>query len=101
MDAYEQIARALPAATSVACPSHGDGRVHVVYTGDPDSRIGYAIAWCDACHEGVSLDRLHVPAGVEMLPFGASGEERAKVVPPDVRLLPPDPYLDGVEEADF
>jgi hypothetical protein len=100
-DALEQVVSALPEQVSVPCPSHGDGTVQVAYTGDPDDRIGYATAWCDTCHEGIATGRARVPVGVDMIPFGAPRDERAKVIPPNVRLLPPDPYSEDYEEAEF
>lgn len=100
MDAYVQLISTL-AAARVVCPSHGDGRVHVAFTGDPATRTGYATVWCDVCHEGIAVDRVGVPQGVPMLPFGMDRTERAAVIPPDVVLLPPDPWLEGAEEEEF
>lgn len=99
LDAYSQVVDALPDKASVLCPSHADGTVQVAFTGDLEERIGYVIVWCGACLEGIALDRLHVPEGVPMLPFDASEEQRAAVVPPNVRLLAPDLRFDTAHEA--
>ena len=93
MDAFGLVRDALPGSRAVPCPSCGEGNVRVSYTGDPETRIGYAIAWCDVCLNGIYLSRVGVPDGVEMLSFEATEEERDAVVP-DVRLIPPDPGLD-------
>jgi hypothetical protein len=100
VDALERVIAALPDKIDVACPSHGDGTVQLLYTGDPEDRIGYATVWCDTCHEGIASGRAKVPPGVEMVPFGASREERAARIPPDVRLLPPDPAPGDDDEED-
>jgi hypothetical protein len=99
MDALTKV---LTSDSPVRCPSHDDGRVKVVFTGDPETRIGYYTAWCDACHEGIATDRAQAAPGTTILPFGLDPDERAKVVPADVQLLPPDPWLgDDVEQHTF
>jgi hypothetical protein len=57
-----------------------------------ETRIGYATVWCDVCHEGIAIGRSKVPDDVAMMPFGQDPAVRATVIPPDVVLLPPDPW---------
>ncbi len=99
MDAYQEIL-ADPGARP-GCPSHGDGTVHVAFTGDLETRLGYATVWCDACHEGIAISRGYAPAGLPLLPFGLDPAERARTIPADVELLPPDPYVEDGEEETF
>jgi hypothetical protein len=96
MDAFSRVHAASPEPVSVPCPSCGRGTVHVTYVGDPDSRMGYAIAWCDVCLKGIYLSRLEIPEGVEMLTFDTPEEKFAAVVP-EVDLIQPDPWLDDDE----
>jgi hypothetical protein len=93
MSAFSRIHDAAPADADVACPSCDKGRVRVSYTGDPQSRIGYAIAWCDVCLHGIHLSRVRIPDGVEMLTFESTEAERDAVVP-DIQLISPDPWID-------
>jgi hypothetical protein len=91
MDAFSRVHEAAPADVAVGCPSCGKGKVRVSYTGDPESRIGYAIAWCDVCLRGIYLSRVRIPDGVDMLTFESTDAERDAVVP-DVELIAPDPW---------
>ncbi|MBU2669852.1 hypothetical protein KOI35_40715 [Actinoplanes bogorensis] len=60
----------------------------ITYTGDPESRIGFATLWCDVGLDGIFLSRVGIPEGAEMLSFDSTTEERAAVLP-NVRLIPP------------
>jgi hypothetical protein len=90
--AFSRIRDAWPADIKVKCPTCGKGEVKVSYTGDPQTRIGYAVVWCDVCLHGTYLPRVGIPDGVPMLTFESTDEERDAVVP-DVELLAPDPWL--------
>jgi hypothetical protein len=96
MAAFSRIHAAWPTTVSVDCPSCGRGKVHVSYTGDPSTRIGYAIAWCDVCLKGIYISRLRIPDGAEMFTFDTPDEEIDAVVP-NVSLIQPDPWLDEDE----
>ncbi|GAA1822638.1 hypothetical protein HC028_15225 [Planosporangium flavigriseum] len=98
MDAFGCIQNAAPDEVSVDCPSCGDGKVKISYTGDPQSRIGYAILWCDACLRGIHLSRVGIPEGVDMLTFDSTDEEHDAAVP-DVHLLAPDPWIEDEDDA--
>ncbi|NJC86188.1 hypothetical protein [Planosporangium mesophilum] len=92
LDAFSLVHEAAPADIDVACPSCGKGKVRITYTGDPERRVGYAIAWCDLCLRGIHLCRVAIHPDVEMLTFGSSDAERRAVVP-NVELIAPDPWL--------
>lgn len=92
MDAFLRIHAAAPKPVSVDCPSCGRGNVHVTYTGDPSTRIGYAIAWCDACLKGIYLSRVEIPDGAEMFTFDTPEAEVDALVP-NVTLIQPDPWF--------
>lgn len=69
---YARIQRSMTAdepPPNAACPSCGACDVHVLWVGDPSSRIGFAQAWCEACFRGVRTCRVVVPAGAPMLRF--------------------------------
>jgi hypothetical protein len=97
MQAFSRVRDALPDKVAVPCPSRGDGTVRVSFTADPETRIGYAIAWCDVCLNGIYVSRCAAPPGVDILTFDATDEERDAVIP-DVRLLQPDPWLGNAED---
>lgn len=46
------------------CPACARGRVQWRLAGDPSTRMGYAILWCDECGKGTRLSRLEFPMGV-------------------------------------
>lgn len=99
-DAFTRIRDAWPTKISVSCPGCGEGSVQVSYTGDPETRIGYAIAWCESCKRGIYLSRVAIPPGAEMLTFDATDQERDAAVPPDVYLLSPDPGSDDSDDVE-
>ncbi|GID31122.1 hypothetical protein [Paractinoplanes brasiliensis] len=90
-DAFTRIRDAWPERVEPPCPDGDGGRLHITYTGSPESRIGFATLWCDAAHDGIFLSRVGIPEDAEMLSFDATPEERAAVIP-EIRLIPPDPY---------
>jgi hypothetical protein len=90
-----------PAGPAPTCPSHQDGGVHVVFTGDPETRLAYAVAWCDGCHEGIAIDRTIAPPEFPLVPYGHDRADRADYIPDDVKLLPPDPYVDESDTYTF
>jgi len=102
MAALTDVLAAFPADLAVTCPSHNDGTVRVAFTGDPVTRIGYYTAWCDTCHEGIASGRAGAPQGMPVIALRDSDEGDPDIIPDDVRLLPPDPYLgDDAEEHTF
>ncbi|WP_037671364.1 hypothetical protein [Streptomyces griseus] len=48
---------------TAACPHCGRGEVRLRYVVDPDSRVGFALMWCDACGHGISVSRVRAPEG--------------------------------------
>ncbi|WP_045748127.1 hypothetical protein [Actinoplanes rectilineatus] len=90
-DAFTRIRDAWPDQIDVPCPDGDHGQLHITYTGDPVSRVGFATIWCDAGRNGIFLSRVGIPEGAEMLSFDATPEQRAAVIP-DIDLIPTDPY---------
>lgn len=90
-DAFTRIRDAWPERIDVPCPDGDRGKLHITYTGNPESRVGFATLWCDAGRNGIFLPRVGIPDGAEMLSFNATPEERAAAIP-EIRLIPTDPY---------
>ncbi|GAA1643094.1 hypothetical protein [Actinoplanes couchii] len=95
--AFTTMRDAWPARVDVPCPDGDQGRLHITYTGNPESRVGFATMWCEVGRNGIFLPRVGIPDGAEMLPFDATPEERAAVLP-DINLIPADPYTPDEEE---
>jgi hypothetical protein len=89
LSAFLKVSAAAPDPVKVACPSCGRGQVRVAYAGDPETRIGYSIIWCDACLKGIYLSRVGILEGVAMFTFESSDEEFAATVPNDVQFIQP------------
>jgi hypothetical protein len=51
------------------CPLCGLGRIRYLYVADPEDRVGYCDAWCDACLKGIRISRVGVPNGMKFVPF--------------------------------
>lgn len=66
LDGWVRAFVALAAGDSPACPRCRQGVVHARFIGDPATRIGYALLWCDACRRGHRLSRLRVPENFEL-----------------------------------
>ena len=90
-EAFQKLREAWPADIVVPCPNTDHGRVRISYTGDPTTQIGTAIVWCADCRQGIYLSRVGIPADAAMLPFDAPEEAHDAAVPPDIKILPPDP----------
>lgn len=65
LDGWVRAYAAVTAGHSSACPRCGQGVVHARFIGDPATRIGYALLWCDMCRLGQRLSRLRVPDDLE------------------------------------
>ena len=50
-----------------ACPACGEPALTVAYAGDPETRLGFGVVWCQACRCAVRLSRLRVPKGILVL----------------------------------
>lgn len=65
------------------CPECGHSRIEYELVGYPESRMGYALLWCPACHKGMNISRFKVPDGVAMLSFeqaeNGEGKERPAI----------------------
>lgn len=56
--------------TSVSCPDCGARQLALRYVVDPDTRIGYALLWCDANLHGITVSRVQAPEGASIFPLG-------------------------------
>ena len=88
--AYAEAYDTVPAEITTPCPNCGHRTLHLVFTGWPDQRVGYASFWCSTCWYGLHLSRTSVPPHVDMLPLHLAPEERRKHVP-NYYLIPPTP----------
>jgi hypothetical protein len=87
-DAFLEVLEALPERADVRCPEGDGGRVHLTYYAQPGMRVGSATVWCDVGRNGIFLDRVGVPEGADVLPFGAAPEQRSGVIPEGITLIP-------------
>ncbi|MEU4161168.1 hypothetical protein [Actinoplanes sp. NPDC026670] len=90
-DAFTRMRDAWPDRIEELCPDGDQGRMHITYTGSPETRVGFATMWCDVGRHGIFLPRVGIPEGAEMLGFDATPEQRAAVIP-NITLIPTDPY---------
>lgn len=71
-DVYDALRRRTEQASSAEvsrCPSCGASEVHVLWVGDPATRVGFAHVWCEACRRGLRLSRVAIPTSAPMLRF--------------------------------
>lgn len=64
----------LPDAAGLVCPNCGAASIGYQYFGDPATRVGTVMIWCNECLTGTHWSRVTAPQCVELLPFGASTE---------------------------
>jgi hypothetical protein len=91
--ALDRILSDVASIADEACPSCGAKNLHIAFTGNPETRLGYASLWCDTSMDGIFTSRLHIPAGVAVIPVGLPAEERLQLVP-NFHVVPPTP-VDG------
>jgi len=60
------LAVAAAADEPISCPTCGQKRLEFRYIGDPSTRIGYVLLWCNACLHGISVSRVRAPESVVM-----------------------------------
>jgi hypothetical protein len=48
----------------ISCPNCGRSELKIRYIVDSESRIGYALFWCEACLHGVTVSRVRAPEGI-------------------------------------
>ena len=47
----------------VPCPNADGGHIQHRYVVDPQSRLGFAVIWCDRCADGALISRARAPEG--------------------------------------
>jgi hypothetical protein len=96
--AFEKVYANPSRIAEVRCPSCGARDLRIEFTGDEGPRIGYASFWCQNCFNGIFTSRLHIPAGIQVVPFDLPPEDREKIIP-RFNVIPPDPSEDEDSES--
>lgn len=52
-----------------SCPNCGQKNYGIRNIADPESRIGYALFWCESCLYGITVSRAKAPAGTRIWPI--------------------------------
>lgn len=78
------VAALLPKRGEVAfratqCPSCGTTGLDFLYVADVAERIGYLMAWCKSCRQGIRISRVKVPRGLDFATFDDVNEGRVYV----------------------
>lgn len=81
LDAYDAMYAALPARGGATCPECGQATLRLVFTGDPERRLGWAQLWCESCNLGIHISRTAVPDGAPMNDRTAPIADRPHPVP--------------------
>jgi predicted RNA-binding Zn-ribbon protein involved in translation (DUF1610 family) len=55
---------------SAPCPDCGELQLVLRYIVDTESRIGYALFWCNAGFHGISVSRVRAPDEIEAFTLG-------------------------------
>ncbi|MGI5238578.1 hypothetical protein [Dactylosporangium sp. CA-139066] len=84
-------------APNVTCPTCGNNTIHIVFPGNPETRVGIAAVWCSTSQDGVISGRLRVPSAQEMTPWDEFNDQTTPftIIPPE--YIPSDDY----EEKQF
>ncbi len=53
------------------CPDCGQKQLELRYIVEPDTRMGFALFWCNANLHGITVSRVQAPEGVPMRVMGA------------------------------
>lgn len=72
IDPYLQWLKAFTRATDgedATCPEYDHGSLQYQYVAEPDTRAGFAAAWCGACSRGIYISRTIVPDGQSFVTF--------------------------------
>jgi hypothetical protein len=81
LDAYETCYGQLPGVLQVPCPHCGNPTLRLVFTGHPETMVGYASFWCDTCLNGIGISRAPIPEGAVMQDIRDAPEDRTPKVP--------------------
>ncbi len=71
---------------SPECPEE---KVCYRYIGDPATRYGYLVAWCNSTKKGINVSRLKIPDGVEFVSMDLPEDEVNKGIPDDIEFVSP------------
>ena len=73
----------------IASPEVDGAPVCFRYICNPDTRIGYLIAWCSSTKRGIHISRVRAPSHVEIVPMN-SGEAADRGIPNDIQFVNPE-----------
>jgi hypothetical protein len=79
--AYGEVYSALPDSADVACPNCGHHTLRLVFTGDLDRAIGFALFWCDTCLWGISISQAPIPDGAVVRDIHLPLDEQPPEIP--------------------
>lgn len=90
MDAFADITENLSTLADKSCPN-GDARtLRAVFVGPPGLGAASGFFWCDTCLHGVSVSRMGVPAGADVIPIGQPQPDWPVVMPEYTLVWPQD-----------
>lgn len=62
-----EIAKSLPEANTIKCPSCHQKAIDYQYIGNLQTRMGYMLIWCNVCFEGINMSRVRAPESAPIL----------------------------------
>lgn len=75
-------------AEEADCPHCGARTVRCMAMGDPATRIGYALCWCDTCLNGIHISRMKASTAFTLHEWG--DKEAIAGIPEFHHVTPPD-----------
>ncbi|GAA0449029.1 hypothetical protein Aca07nite_80240 [Actinoplanes capillaceus] len=86
LDAYSVAYDTVHEPFEIPCPHCGSTRLRLVFTGNPESDVGYAHFWCDHCLYGIGVSRTVIPDGAVVQDIRQVSAERQPSIP-NYRLI--------------
>lgn len=81
LNVVSAIAAGIDDSALPVCPECAQQRVDYLYIGDPATRVGYLVAWCNACLKGTRISRAGAPIGAHFMSFEEAKGTIAERVP--------------------
>lgn len=79
--AYSDVYDAIPNDPHLPCPNCGHRTLRLIFTGDPDTKIGYGHFWCDTCLHGIGISRAPIPDNATMQNIHQPRDDRTPKIP--------------------
>ena len=70
----------------VMCPCCGETNVAFVFIGNRETKMGYAIVWCEKCLKGAHISRAKAALDQEIVPMDEAEETLNKL--PEIHFTP-------------